>query len=363
MVCFRIVSPFRKKSDTKMNDLRKVYRTEEIRVLVVDDMEMESRQLIHLLEKAGIKADKASSGQECLDMTDKNEYMMIFIDQNMPVMNGEQTLRAFRSRAQGNNRFIPVIGLSSDVQGENFQSMINAGFTDVLKKPVKYPVMLALLILYFSKDLINRDEVDIKEQPSEKTEEELFIERVSKTGCLDHESGINFCGSEEGYISALKIFYTTITSKSDEIEQLYSSEDWDGYTIKVHALKSSARIIGAEELSDLAKELEFAGKEGKTDVIREKTETLLKMYREFDAILTLVFEEDKAKDMEMISPEIMNDLYEKLKKYACDIDYDQMEMIMDELEKYDFPDEEKDRYMELKKYWDEVDYDAIVRLL
>ena len=95
---------------TKMNDLKKVFRTKEIRVLVVDDMEMESRQLIHLLEKAGIKADKASSGQECLDMVDKDEYNMIFIDQNMPVMSGEQTIKAFRSRAQGNNRFIPVIG-------------------------------------------------------------------------------------------------------------------------------------------------------------------------------------------------------------------------------------------------------------
>jgi CheY-like chemotaxis protein len=348
-----------------MNDLKKVFRTKEIRVLVVDDMEMESRQLIHLLEKAGIKADKASSGQECLDMISKNEYMMIFIDQNMPVMSGEQTLKAFRGRAQGNNKFIPVIGLSSDVQGENYQSMINAGFTDVLKKPVKYPVMLALLILYFSKDLINRDEVDIarKEKPSEKTEEKLFIEKVSKTGSLDCESGIKYCGSEEGYISALKIFYTTITSKSGEIEQLYSSEDWSGYTIKVHALKSSARIIGAEELSELAKELEFAGKEEKTDVIREKTESLLKMYREYDGILSAVFEEDRAKVKEIITPEIMNDLYEKLKKYAMDIDYDQMEMIMNDLEKYDFPDEEKDRYMELKKYWDEVDYDAIVRIL
>lgn len=348
-----------------MNDLKKVFRTKEIRVLVVDDMEMESRQLIHLLEKAGIKADKASSGQECLDMVDKDEYNMIFIDQNMPVMSGEQTIKAFRSRAQGNNRFIPVIGLSSDVQGENFQSMINAGFTDVLKKPVKYPVMLALLILYFSKDLINRDQVDIvsKEKTSEKTEEELFIERVSKTGSLDCESGIKYCGSEEGYISALKIFYTTITSKSDEIEQLYRSEDWSGYTIKVHALKSSARIIGATELSDFAKELEFAGKDEKTDIIREKTESLLKMYREYDGILSPVFAEDNAKAKDMISPEIMKDLYEKLKKYALEIDYDQMEMIMDDLEKYDFPDEEKDRYMELKKYWDEVDYEAIVRIL
>lgn len=352
-----------------MNDLKKVFRTKEIRVLVVDDMEMESRQLIHLLEKAGIKADKASSGQECLDMVDKNEYMMIFIDQNMPVMSGEQTLKAFRSHAKGNNKFIPVIGLSSDVQGENYQGMINEGFTDVLKKPVKYPVMLALLVLYFSKDLINRDEVDIvrKDEQPEKTEEELFIEKVSKTAGLDCESGIKFCGSEEGYISALNIFYSTITSKSDEIEQLYRSEDWSGYTIKVHALKSSARIVGAEELSDLAKELEFAAKEEKTDIVREKTDSLLKMYRKYDDMLSPVYEENKAKDnsrdKEMISPEIMNDLYEKLKKYASDIDYDQMEMIMDDLEKYDFPDEEKDRYMKLKKYWDEVDYDAIVRIL
>ncbi len=105
---------------------------------------------------------------------------------------------------------------------------------------------------------------------------------------LEMTSGLRNCGSAKGYLSVLSVFHKTAAKKADEIRRLCQEEDFKGYTVKVHALKSSARIIGAEKLSKLAEELEEAGKEGKTEIIRERTEKLLSMYMELDKELSVL---------------------------------------------------------------------------
>ena len=67
----------------------------------------------------------------------------------------------------------------------------------------------------------------------------------------------------------LILFRDTIPEKRAELEDLYNTENWKDYTIKIHALKSSARLVGAKELADEALDLEQAGKETRIDHIRE----------------------------------------------------------------------------------------------
>ena len=95
-------------------------------------------------------------------------------------------------------------------------------------------------------------------------------------------AGLRNCGSAKGYLSVLTVFHKTAEAKAKEIARLYEEADVKGYTVKVHALKSSARIIGAGKLSKLAGELEEAGKKEDMDFIGEHTEELLSMYRELD---------------------------------------------------------------------------------
>jgi putative two-component system response regulator len=68
--------------------------------------------------------------------------------------------------------------------------------------------------------------------------------------------------------------------KSEKIENSWKNEAYDTYTTLVHSLKSSARTIGAIEVSDLAKNLENAGKNGEIDVIAKETPLLLEKYRD-----------------------------------------------------------------------------------
>ncbi len=92
----------------------------------------------------------------------------------------------------------------------------------------------------------------------------------------------------EDYLEALEIFADSIPQKSEKIGKALEDNDFETYTILVHSLKSSARTVGATEISDLARKLEIAGKNKDVSLIRQETPKLLSLYTELgDALENL----------------------------------------------------------------------------
>lgn len=110
---------------------------------------------------------------------------------------------------------------------------------------------------------------------------------------VDGKTALKNSGSEDNLREMLFVFYDSIMENSNEIRGFYENENWENYTIKVHALKSSAKIIGAEKLSDDAQALENAGKEKDLSYIREHTNDLLKDYEAYSDNLGFLFSENK----------------------------------------------------------------------
>lgn len=129
------------------------------------------------------------------------------------------------------------------------------------------------------------NQVQAKDASSKKEKEVQAKDAVILIPQIDTREGVRNCGSEEGFLDALEIFRETIQEKAEEIRKYYDAGDWKNYTIKVHALKSSARIIGATELSELAKELEEAGHKEDVSVIETKNGRLLEMYQSYTTLL------------------------------------------------------------------------------
>ena len=93
--------------------------------------------------------------------------------------------------------------------------------------------------------------------------------------------GLDYCCGEDGfYMEMLDMFYTQAEKKKSEIVALYDAADWDEYTVKVHALKSTSMTIGAEDLAERARLLEQAGKTKDIDYIRHNHDALLRLYDE-----------------------------------------------------------------------------------
>nr|WP_197027897.1 Hpt domain-containing protein [Butyrivibrio sp. WCE2006] len=173
--------------------------------------------------------------------------------------------------------------------------------------------------------------------------------------------GLNFCGTQKAFLKFLNTFYGNIDTKSDEIEDAYNKGDLGFYTTKVHALKSTARIIGAFELSELALMLEEAGRSGDEKCIDDNTCKLLELFRSYKdklAILDNIRQNDNESKQE-ISPEKLEEAYSALREVIPVMDYDSVEMILDELKKYRLSAEDFNKISQLDKLlrnfkWDEM---------
>ena len=187
-------------------------------------------------------------------------------------------------------------------------------------------------------------------------------EWLAASGVLDTKEGLKRCGTAEVYADAVKEYVENIMDTADEIERLFQAEDWNNYTIKVHALKSTSAIIGATEVSEKAKELEAAGNVGDIHTIRENTAPLLEEYRRLFETLS-VPDKSKSRDgLPVISMEQLSEAYEAVKEIASAFDYKGVSDVMKALEEYRIPPEEADRYEKLRKAVKNMDWDGIVDL-
>ena len=115
-------------------------------------------------------------------------------------------------------------------------------------------------------------------------EDRLGFEDLGQKG-INVEEGIGFTGSREKYLAALQRFYRRAEKSIESIMAESSEKKGDELTITVHALKSNARMIGADRLGAIAEEMELSGKAGEYDKQFSVTDELLSEYRKVLGII------------------------------------------------------------------------------
>ncbi|MBQ6910194.1 MAG: Hpt domain-containing protein [Synergistaceae bacterium] len=168
---------------------------------------------------------------------------------------------------------------------------------------------------------------------------------------MDYDNAVKFCSSEEVLAKTLEQFYNSIEPNSLEIENYFNNKDYKNYTIKVHALKSSARLIGAESLSQDAMHLEDCGNNLDIESIESLTPKLLKDYRDYKSKLAPLYA--KAEAELAAAPEIdintLNEAYEAIAEFAGNFDIDTIDGILEDLRKYRMPEAERDKFNAIDK--------------
>lgn len=180
---------------------------------------------------------------------------------------------------------------------------------------------------------------------------------------VETADGIRYTGSKEAYLKFLRTFYTTLEDKALEIENSYKNGEMEFCTIKVHALKSTARIIGARELSKLAEMLEEAGKKNDYKTFGANIDRLLSMYREYKENLSSLPKDNDIAIKEPISDAVLLDAYDALKTFSSQMDVDAVRMILDELAIYKLPKQDEEKIETINRKLLQFDWDGIEKLL
>jgi CheY-like chemotaxis protein len=249
-------------------------------VLVVDDTPVNLSVIRGLLKPTKIFVTTATSGEECLEKLKETVFNVVLLDHMMPEMDGLETVEKIREKYPD----LPVYVLT-DNAAQSEEYYISRGFTGRLTKPVDS--------LILEKTIMKHLPAEMLEKPVAEGIDKLMsvpdnMQWIYETEGIDAGEGIKNSGGINNYLFALKLFFDNIDGNIKVIRDSYGIRNLRLYTIKVHALKSSARIIGAMELSQLAGELEAAGDKEDLEFIRANTYKLLSEYEAFKEKLSRI---------------------------------------------------------------------------
>ncbi len=180
---------------------------------------------------------------------------------------------------------------------------------------------------------------------------------------LDVAAGIKNSGSKDAYLSVLKMYFESYDIKSKEIEGFYEEGDWSNYTIKVHALKSSSRLVGALDLGSGAEALEKAGKSSDIEYITAHHEEVMQDYRVIRDALAEEFGVPEEADLPEIPPDTLAEAYQAMGEFTDAMDYECVKMVLESVQEYSLPPDDKDRFDRIKEYLANMDWDKIKEIL
>ena len=282
-----------RRSLVERTDYRERFTAPDARVLVVDDTPVNITVFVSLLKRTGIRIDTAESGDEGISLFIRNKYDVIFLDHMMPDKDGIETLREMKSVKESPNTETPVICLTANAISGMRKMYTNAGFDDYLTKPIIAERLEMMLIQYLpegkvelTSDTGENDDTDIYALPD-------FLYNLKE---IDLDAGLTYCGDGESYMMALEMYMNSAENKAEEIEKYWAAGDIKNTTIKVHALKSASRAIGALKLAESAAGLEKAGNSGDTDTLSKELGGLTCGYRQLARMLEPIRDMKKMDD-------------------------------------------------------------------
>ncbi|MBQ8006356.1 MAG: response regulator [Lachnospiraceae bacterium] len=255
------------------------------RALIVDDEPMNLIVSSGMLRRYGMIVTTCESGQEAIDLCRQNEYDVIFMDHMMPVMDGVEAMRRIRSEQTRSKIITPVIAFTANAVSSAREMFRQAGFDGFVAKPVDMVELERVLKRVLPPALVvaNSNQPP-KEDHSGIAPDDIF-DRLKAIG-VDTDTGMYYSQNDaEFYKTLLNQYAQESTAKKKTMEESLALGNLGDYAIQVHSIKSTSKMIGEMNLSEMAKELEEAAKRGDRAFVDKSHDAMLAVYeRLLDAI-------------------------------------------------------------------------------
>ncbi len=194
---FTLASRTRARSD---GPYRQSFEAPDAHILVVDDNDMNLVVVTKLLAETKIQIDTASSGAECLKLTQSHHYDCILMDHMMPEMDGIECLHALREQPGGLCQGVPVVALTANAGSDNQLLYKKEGFSGYLAKPVGGALLEAAVLSVLPKKLVSLCE-EVEQPNLEK--DVLIFERAKRRSILVTTDSV--CDLPESLIKELGV--------------------------------------------------------------------------------------------------------------------------------------------------------------
>ncbi len=246
------------------------------KILLVEDNLVNCEVAIDMLETIGLYVDVANNGRQALDLYDMNQYMLILMDCEMPVMDGYSATRHIRSResklqdSSKSKPSVPIIALTAHVMSSTKEKCIAIGMDDFLGKPFSLSDLKSMLTKWLEIEVMN-----VPIQRHHKTEvvhstgidniksdwQVLSYEVMNKFYLKQQKDGSNLV------CNIINIYIDQSSGLLGDLTEAARKKDLESVRLITHTLKSSSENVGALSLAELCRNVEKTCLKGWIDEI------------------------------------------------------------------------------------------------
>lgn len=342
-----------------------------VRILIVDDNEVNIQVAMGLMNPYGMKMDCVLSGREAIAAIQKESYDLVFMDHMMPEMDGVEATRLIRELPNGEK--LPIIALSANATQEAERLFAKAGFDDFLAKPIETSKLNKVLRKW------------LKDINGERAEEfsgvlsniavvtnamPVWIWDFDKSE-VDFRDGLMRMGSLKTYMNILQTYLRTTDAKVQLLTD-WSENDIERFIVEIHGLKGASMAVSAYNLGSLAEELEAKGKKGSLGEIKAALPHFLKqckkIFIEIKAFLKRASEDIPVETTEqtetlMVSDAEVDGKLKELENAFMDYDSKRLQELLKE-EYLSHHSAAGDKLMgQLRQYYEAYEFDLPLELI
>lgn len=252
------------------------FTARDCRVLVVDDNLINRKVARSFLQTYGLEIAEAESGMEAIELVRRTQFDIIFMDHMMPVMDGIEAVQNIRNDCGENGRLPVVIALTANAMEGVRENFLANGFQDFITKPIDRRAMHMTLLKWIPEE---GRVAGGSWAGSQQQDNDMFRTVIIEGIDIDEVAG-NYAGSIEEYKELLELYCLDGKRKLNVLRELLEEQDYKGYGIEAHALKSASANVGAVRVSSRAKEQEKAVDRGDLAFVDSRAPRFLAEYEE-----------------------------------------------------------------------------------
>ncbi|MEW5803382.1 MAG: response regulator [bacterium] len=235
------------------NAIHQTKQRQRLRILLAEDDIINQKVAVGLLEKQGYSVLIAENGQEVLKTIAHNRCDVVFMDVQMPVMDGLETTMRIREKEKSSGGHLPIIAMTAHAMKGDRERCLKAGMDGYVSKPIKVAAVeeeMKKIISWLGGEARNQEKIL---PPAGPLPEGVF----DFSGAME-----NLGGDKDLLRDVSSLFLETEPSELQTLKAAVLSEDSTLIERLAHTLKGKASNIGASKIADEASRLEIAARSG-----------------------------------------------------------------------------------------------------
>lgn len=222
-------------------------------ILAVDDNDANLKLVEVLIKELGINVVTAASGFEALTKWKLQKFDLIFMDVQMPGMDGIETTEKIRGHEKSGQR-IPIVALTAHALAEEKKTLLNKGFDDYLTKPISEQQLQDVIFHRTGYKPSSQNPVDSYDPLPQPIKPST---RARKATCVDIALCIKLAAGKNDLAEELfSMLLEHLVSDIEAIQTHYEDGDHDALLERVHKLHGATRYCGVPELQEAAERME-----------------------------------------------------------------------------------------------------------